>query len=232
MEYNFSKLWADQFMRFYEFKDFYEYASDEERQREYYKGLGVTYISEEKIMRNCEMSEEMLKVCLMNNRNALNVIKNYIIVFLFTRYKFVIQETLECLICDNPLRIMEILKKTPEYEETLRFSLVEFLRYDSKKDYVRMMSERLSSRIVNGKPSKVIKRIKCLIDILASDLDILDDLMEKRNQIVHDGKVFILTMGNLENYYNTVETLLKNIALELKNMGIDVVDKGSIISME
>lgn len=30
MEYNFSMLWAKQFFGFYQFKSFYEYASDEE----------------------------------------------------------------------------------------------------------------------------------------------------------------------------------------------------------
>lgn len=229
MEYNFSKLWADQFMGFYDFKDLYEYASDEESQKEYYKKLGSSRSNEDTITHNCEISDALLEQYLIGNRKALNVIKNHIIVFLFTRYEFVIQETVKCLICDNPLRIMELLKKQPDYEKTIGFSLVEFLRSTSKEEYVMMMSERLGSRILNGIPSKVIKRLQNLINLHVSDLDILDNLMEKRNQIVHNGKVYDLEMEDLETYYEVIEKLLKSIALALKNIDIIVIDEGQLL---
>lgn len=92
-----------------------------------------------------------------------------------------------------------------------------------------MMSERLGSRILNGKPSNVIKRLQNLIDLHVLDLNILDDLMEKRNQIVHDGKVYDLEMEDLETYYEAIERLLKSIALALRNVDIIVVDEGQLL---
>ena len=142
------------------------------------------------------------------------------------------QETVKCLLCDDPERIIKFLKVYPDYKEFIGFSLSEFIKCCSKEEYVTILSERLSSKILSGKPSIVIKRVKCILNINNARLNILDDLMEKRNKIVHEGHVYELKLDKLEMYYETIENLLKIIAIALKKINISVVDDGDLLRDE
>ena len=178
MEYNFSKLWEAQFFGFYEFKEFYQYASDKEAQINYYKRLKAVYVSENGEY-EAEMSQSMIDFRIEANASALKMITNQLIVFLFTRYEFVIQDAIKCLFCDNPERLLKLIKIYPDYRDAIGFSLVEFVKYESKEKYVTILSERLSSKILSGKPSNTIKRLRCLLDFEAINTAILDELMDK-----------------------------------------------------
>lgn len=230
MDYNFSMLWAKQFFGFYQFKSFYEYASDEKAQIDYYKRLGAIRYDKDGKMDEIETPQELIDEYIRSNKETLDIIKNHFIVFLFTRYESVIQETMKCLINDKPERILHFIKKYPDYKEMLGFSLSEFLRFNSKEEYIVVISERLSSRILNGAPSKVINRLKCLVSLENIKTDVLDDLMIKRNNIVHEGQVYVLELNELEMYYETIEELLKSVALALKNINISVIDKGELLA--
>lgn len=108
MQYNFSKLWESQFWGFYKFKSFYEYASDEEAQISYYKQLGVFQVGENGELLKKETPQLLLDMRLAENESVLDMIKNQLIVFLFTRYEFIIQDTMKCLICDDPKRFLHL----------------------------------------------------------------------------------------------------------------------------
>ena len=136
---------------------------------------------------------------------------------------------MKCLIYDKPERIVKFTKVYPEYKEALGFSLSEFIKYNSKEEYITVLSERLSSRILNGKPSKVIKRLQCLVNLEHIKTVFLDELMDKRNKIVHEGQVYVLELNELETYYKTIEDLLKNVALALKKINISVIDEGDLL---
>ena len=230
MDYNFSKLWSEQFWGFYQFKSFYEYASDEETQIDYYKRLGVVTCDRDGKMKEIKTPQALIDDYIRSNKETLDIIKNHFIVFLFTRYEFVIQETMKCLINDKPERILDFIKKYPDYKEMLGFSLSEFLKSNSKEEYIAVISDRLSSRILNGKPSQVINRLNWLINFENIKTDLLDDLMTKRNKIIHEGQVYVLELNELEMYYQTIEELLKSMALALKNVNISVIDEGELLA--
>lgn len=229
MQYNFSKLWASQFLGFYKFKSFYEYASDKNAQTNYYKKLGVLAVDENGELRKQEITQYALNEIITENESVLDMIKNQMLVFLFTRYEFIIQDTVKCLICDNSERILTFIKVYPSYEADIRFSLKEFIECESKEEYIKKISERLSSRILSGKPSKVINRIKCLLPFENVDTDLLDDLMLKRNNIVHEGQIYEIELNKLESYYDAIENLLKILATALKNIQISIIDDGGLL---
>lgn len=106
------------------------------------------------------------------------------------------------------------------------FSLTEFIKYESKEEYIFVIGERLGTRILSGKPSDVMKRLKCLLDFNNVNTTLLDELMIRRNCIVHDDERFDISLDELEAYYEAIEELLKNLALALKNINILVIDKG------
>lgn len=228
MEYNFSKLWSNQFFGFYNFKDFIEFASNREVQISYYKHSKSVKI-DETVTELDEMPQPLIDAHIKSNDSALDLIKNQFIVFLFTRYEFIIQDTMKCLLCDDSERLLKFLKVYPDYEDLIGFSLKNFIKCESKEAYLAKISEQLSSRIISGKPSNVIKRLKCLLNFDNIDTTLLDELMIMRNSIVHEGQMYQIELEQLEIYYDTIDNLLKVLALALKNISIAVVDSGQLL---
>lgn len=229
MKYNFSELWSANFFGFYHFKHFIEFASDEEAQINYYKRLGAVHADKNGVSKG-EVPEEFMEYMLKTNREALEMIKNQQIVFLFTRYEFIVQDAVKSLFCNEPRRLLKFFQAYHGYEEAIKFSLKEFINSNSKEEYVEVISERLSSKILSGKPTDVIKRIKCLLKFEDVDGSVLDELMIKRNNIVHEGRIYQIEVEELEKYYKTVEKLLKNIAIALRENKIYVIDEGDFLS--
>ena len=222
MKYDFSKLWAAQFFGFYEFKDFYEYASDKESQICYYKRLGAIRGDLSGVSK-IETPKDLIECKMNSNRSTLRMITNQLIVFLFTRYEFLVQNAMKCLICDDSTRILKLTKVYPDYKDTIGFSLKEFVEYQSKEEYVTIIGDRLSTRILNGKPSNVLKRIRCILEFEDIDTFSLDQLMVKRNNIVHEGQVYEIGLEELESYYEVIENLLKVMARALKKINIHII---------
>lgn len=131
--------------------------------------------------------------------------------------------------CDNPERILKLTRVYPDYKETVRLSLKEFIESESKEEYVETMSERLSLKMVNGKPSNVVNRLKCLLSFEDIDTVVLDELMDRRNNIVHEGKIYAMELSELETYYDAIDNLLKVLALALKKIDIAVIDDAQIL---
>ena len=83
--------------------------------------------------------------------------------------------------------------------------------------------------MVNGKPSNVVNRLKCLLSFEDIDTVVLDELMDRRNNIVHEGKIYAMELSELETYYDAIDNLLKVLALALKKIDIAVIDDAQIL---
>ncbi len=68
-----------------------------------------------------ETPQEMIDYYFEENESVLEMIKNQLIVFLFTIYLIIIQYTMKCLICDSPERILKLINVYPNYEEQRAF---------------------------------------------------------------------------------------------------------------
>lgn len=64
------------------------------------------------------------------------------------------------------------------------------------------------------------------------DMVILDELMERRNNIVHEGKIYAMELSELENYYDAIDGLLKALASALKKIDISVIDDAQMLSSD
>lgn len=195
----------------------------------YYKKLDAVHVNNEGKMNIVEPAKFLLDDIIDSNKAALEMIKNHIIVFLFSKYEFIVKDTTKCLLCDQPEKILRLISEYPDYKDILGFSLKELVKCGSKEEYVSVLSERLSSQCLSGKPTDVMKRLRCLLKFENTDISILDDLMEKRNNIVHENKVYELSLDELEAYYTAIENLLKNLAKALKVTNIAVVDHGGLL---
>lgn len=82
MNYNFSMLWEKQFFGVYQFKSFYEYASDEVAQIDYYKRLGAIIYDGDGKMNEIETPKALIDECIRINNETLEIIKNPFIVSL------------------------------------------------------------------------------------------------------------------------------------------------------
>lgn len=228
MEYELSKLWESQFFGFYEFKSFYEYASDVDAQKKYFETKKMIHYSE-KGRRTAEMSQELLEDICNTNEVALKMIKNHMIVFLYTRFEVILQETIRCLLCNEPNKILRLIDRYPSYKEELRFSLKEFVISESKDKYIETLSNRLSYVMLSGKPSKVVERLKTIFSFESVDMELLDELMDKRNNIVHEGKNYVIEIDELEGYLDILEKMLFSFGRGMKMIGIDVIDSGGFL---
>lgn len=61
---------------------------------------------------------------------------------------------------------------------------------------------------------------------------ILDELMERRNNIVHEGKIYAMELSELETYYDVIDGLLKALASALKKIDISVIDDAQMLSSD
>ena len=229
--YDFTNLWSTQFFGFYQFKNFLEFASDKSVQIDYLKSRDVIW-GNENGEGHAIMSQVMIDFYLGDFADAVKLIKNQFIVFLFTRYEFVIQDTVKCLINDEPQRLLKILKIYPDYEKTLGFCLKDFINCPTKEEYIALMSERFANKILSGRPSTVLGRLRCLLTFKDIDGSVLDEIMDRRNKIVHEGHLYDMKISDLEFYYEAIENLLTVLATALKKVDIYVKDEGQILNGE
>ena len=165
------------------------------------------------------------------NESVLEIIKNQFVIFLFTRYEFIMQDTIKCLLCDKPQRILTVIDKHHDYVNFIDFSLAGFINCESKEEYIIRISEKLSKKMLSGKPSKAIKRLKELLNFENINTTILDELMDKRNCIAHENHIYTIELEELEAYYNAIENLLKVLSLGLKNINISIIDQGGLLDI-
>lgn len=131
--------------------------------------------------------------------------------------------------CNDSENILKFIQVYPDYKDCIGFSLKEFINSETKEEYIAVISERLSMKILSGKPSKVIERLRCLLSFDRIETVDLDKLMEKRNRVVHEGKVYPIDLDELEEYYDLLENILKAFALGLGKLGVHVVDEGELL---
>ena len=112
------------------------------------------------------------------------------------------------------------------------FCLKDFINCPTKEEYIALMSERFANKILSGRPSKVLGRLRCLLTFKDIDGSVLDEIMDRRNKIVHEGHLYDMKISDLEFYYEAIENLLTVLATALKKVDIYVKDEGQILNGE
>lgn len=228
MSFNYKGLFGNQFWGFYTFKSFCSYACDKEQQVAYYKKCGMLSTDSSGELRWAEISPTLLASQLDDNETAMDIIKNQMVVFLVTKFEAIIEDAMKCLLVDKPENIPKLLKKYADYKTPIKEYLENYKAGIPYEDKVEKIGEYLSKRCLSGKVEKVQTRVKTLLDFQDWPLDKLQKLQEKRNCIVHESKIYEISLEELEEYYKVIEEVLNNIAWALKDAGFQIDGEGSL----
>ncbi|MBE2240569.1 MAG: hypothetical protein IAE81_22470 [Caldilineaceae bacterium] len=111
--------------------------------------------------------------------------------------------------------------------------LVEILEEKDISALMSRLSQRASKLASNGSAKKVIRRIIELSSrqIDASIVDRVQEIMDKRNEIVHEGKRLQIDKIDIDATYDTLHALLKELGLACKSGGLPYEDPAHIIDL-
>ncbi len=109
--------------------------------------------------------------------------------------------------------------------------LTEILAEPDKNALIVRLSRRASQIASNGSAKEVMKRIVKLSGgpFCASIATDVQEIMDKRNQIVHEGRRFRIDEINVDTTYDILELLLIELGLACRRKGIPYEDPASII---
>lgn len=227
----------------YDYKNLYDLVNDSRIQK-YYTKLQIEDSEKFMLDNNMEIvdlsiygynkEDETLKDNKYKLENLSEKLSNLIMVNLYTMYEEVISEFIKCLFINEKNKLKKIISVYKDYEEYLQFSLNEFFEMDNKESYLELMSSRLSKRLISGGPKKLFKRLQCVTNEIVNqkDLDILQELHVKRNEIVHKGTKYEMPFDELQRYYDVHENLLMNIAYYLDSFGVIIIDETGMLDFE
>lgn len=109
--------------------------------------------------------------------------------------------------------------------------LTEILDEPDKNALIIRLSQRASKIASNGSTAQVLKRISKLSGhpFGASIANDVQEIIKKRNEIVHEGRQFRIDEIDVSATYKTLELLLKELGLACRSKGIPYEDPACMI---
>jgi hypothetical protein len=158
--------------------------------------------------------------------NAIDIMNNQLIVYMTTIVESAIDDFFCCIFIKEPNRMLSLRD-----QECLGFSFSDFLKYNSKEEYINEIATRASSYCNSGRIMNVIRRIKDVTGLVIEEslIKVLIEITNLRNEIVHEGKQHEITYEILKVYSNTIDILLRVLSSKLHDLQIDIIDNGNLL---
>lgn len=156
---------------------------------------------------------------------AYQVYLNQMLVLAVTYAELIVKDFYYCSFLDQPKAINEIL--TIEGERKATVTLGEVIDADSTYELLDMMAERAAAKMSKGKINDVVSKLirDCKVACghpIAEELRLLN---ERRNQIVHEGKLDDVEINDVENSYRQVTYLLYVLGEAAIKRNLPLVDE-------
>jgi hypothetical protein len=154
------------------------------------------------------------------------LINNQFIVFLSTVIETIVEDFFTVIFVNQPNRMLSIKAK-----ESIGISLKDFLKTDSKEDYIAKLATRAADHCNSGTVTNRVNKIKEIsgLNLSKKEIDTWKEIYKIRNEIVHEAKKYKDIFDRLIVFSDFVEEFLLTLAIKLKNMGVHVVDKGGFL---
>lgn len=155
---------------------------------------------------------------------TVNLYGNQMVVFYCTILDSMVENFFYSIFVSKPERLKEFFASNGELKERLGFSLNNFLESESKEAYVQDLSNKAANLCTEGGPKKYIKKIKKISGSNLSEVDteMLEELYDTRNKIVHDNQMYKFSSDDLFVYGETVSDVLGELYDKLKELDIEV----------
>lgn len=234
MEFNFTKHWSGIFFGQIKLETLFNYCQSSEAHDAFFKSMKWNEFSDEEGLREIEVPSMVIDAMKTEISDALDVVLNQMLVYMYSRYEIIIEDFVNCLFVNNIDKMKKLIEVYKEYENSLGFSFNEFILTSSKEDYINTLSSRISKRLISNKPEKVFTRLKCICTLIVSTNEIatLNELMVRRNFVVHEGKLYDLKIEDINRYHATLDSLLVSITRSLKREGVQIIDDGDLLEKQ
>lgn len=230
-QFNFIQYWVMNFNSIQKYKTLLEYINDEDALRIHTNKFGYRFNDNGELFK-IPLDDESRGDWHSFTKNELGsmteFINNQIIVYMTTIIEASISNFFQCLFQKEPNRLL-LLRDTPN----LGFSLQDFLRYETKQSYISELSNRAANFYNSGNIGSVMKRIREVSGLVLEEkiLKILTEISLLRNEIVHEGKKYEITLEKLDNYSNVIEEFLKALGKKLAELEIEIIDPSNFLEL-
>ncbi|MBM7564310.1 hypothetical protein [Paenibacillus sacheonensis] len=156
------------------------------------------------------------------------LISNQFIVYNATLVETLFYETFYLVFMENPKKINNIIfEQFSNDKDKLGLTLNELLDHDSKESYIETLCEKAASLCNGGKFKDSFKRLIRQLNaapIDQSNKNIIIDLVEKRNSIVHENNTYELEDEYFRSLSESTYFLLDYIRDNMNSLGIPIID--------
>lgn len=229
--YDFQRFWNMNFWAFSNYKQLVSYVSDKETVKDYLNKY--SYSVNEQVEKKIDARPEMIEEFNLGLEETIQWINNQMIVYMCTILEIAINDFFKCLFIEKPYMVLNLNNYTGRVID-IGFSYQELLKCDSKEEYIIEMARNTAKKCNSGKIDKILESISKMTGLKwESDYrEVLKDLSDKRNKIVHENMHVKLSAYELEYLYNGLEKSLILLGKKLREMNIVVKDNGGFLDEE
>ena len=229
--FDFGKFWSNNFFSHLRYQALLAYVNDKDAMDFHINRIDFNRVDENGEMYSIEPPFELCEDLKKEIIDTTEILSNQMLVYLATIIETVLEEYFFCIFLKTPSKINYCLKLREQAGINVGFSFNEFLEYSTKEDYQNVLARRAAKICNSGSIEKVIKRTSELVgykvDVI--QLESMKEIFEKRNKIVHENEMFNIDIEYFNLIWNIIDKFIKSIARNLRDIGIEVNDPGSLI---
>lgn len=228
-EFKFEKYWSLNFFSILNYETLLNYVHDEDSMKVFTNKHGFRHDENNDLLLIPENDDSRPGIHLSIKQDvvsATEVMNNQLIVYMATIIESAINDYLYCLFTIDPHRL-----KIVKNEDRFGFSYDDFIKYDSKDEYISILATRAAGIYSTGKIDIVLRR---MIDISGVSFEasihrIITEITMFRNEIVHENKHHDFKIDQLKIFSEAIDQFLKQLARKLIELKVIVNDPGNLI---
>lgn len=211
--FNYDRFFHQNYFSFYSYEKLKDLVNDEDAIKAHLKNIEIPVINDPR---------DPLGELKIELSNILLVFGNQMIIHHCTVLDSMVENFFFSIFASKP-EIMKTFFATGEMKDRLGFSFNGFLESESKEEYMQHLAKRAANVCAEGGPKKFFKRLRQITrsEFVEVDMEILNDLYNTRNSIIHDNLLYQIDIERMNEYTNTLQEVLFELHEVLTKMNIE-----------
>lgn len=231
LQYNFQRYWTLNFFSILNFETLLDYVNDEDSMRLFTNKHGWKSDEQGNIILIPEDDDSRQTIHSSIKKDvisAIEVMNNQVIVYMATIIEASISDFFYCIFAIDPQRM-----KTVKSEDRFGFSYEDFIKHESKDQFLLVLARRAAGIYSSGTIHNIIKRMTDISGLTfeIETVKIISKITSLRNEIVHENKHHDFKIEMIKKYSETIDQFIKCIARKLVEMNVDVIDPGDLLDL-
>ncbi len=226
--YDFQRFWNMNFWAISNYKQLVSYVSDRETVKDYLNRYSYLAIGQD--VKKIDASQMMVDEFNSGLEETVQLMNNQMIVYMCTILEIAINDFFKCLFIEKPNMVLNLNNYTGRVID-IGFSYQELLKCDSKEDYIIKIAQNVAKKCNSGKIDKILNCISKMTGLVwdTGCRDVLEELSDKRNKIVHENIHINLSADELTNLSDGLERSLILLGKKIKELNVIVIDDGGFL---